>query len=223
MLKRALTMKGRRKNALSLIAALCIAALMLTGCGAAKGSDFDELWITKPEKMSEYTLNSSTDELLYDFPYLLCCVHNDYEALEKQSCDDIVTVMFVEDLVNYSKYWLYDAKRGFVFYETGPYRPGMICDYGQMHCLASKERSGLVDVLECAHTPEWSEHYVSKDASDVTKTHSIFIEYSDGTLEKHIITGYFEELYDRCILIRDRFSSFSYIENPLYEKEWGNR
>ena len=220
MLKRVMMMKERRKKVVSLIAALCMTASMLTGCAAAKGSDFDESWVAKPEKLSTYTLNSSTDELLYEFPYLLLCVHNDYEALEKLSCDDIVTVMFVENLVNYSNCWIYDAKRGCVFYEKGPYRQGMICDYGQMHCLSGEESSELVDVLECAHTPKWSEHYVSRDASEVTKTHSIFIEYSDGTLESHIIKGYFEELYDKCTLIIDKFSSFSYVENPLYAEEW---
>lgn len=204
-----------KKLLMILIVSLVLAALLLTGCGAVNAKT-EKPVETELTEMKDTNTNSGTTQTLDDFIYLFRDLGGNTEACKKQSFDDVVTLYAVENKVVNQKMWLYDAKRGTMFYNShAPYREYMPCDYRYAYDLTAADKKALSAALKTAGVHDWDETFRADDAGSGTVSWKIVLEYKDGTFETHTSVGYCARSWDGFHTLIDFLASFPYTDNPL--------
>lgn len=224
-------MKKSKRTVFSLIAVLIVTVLALSGCGSnvqSPGSTPEETQPSRPTNAMGYTynapdgvINSSTDELIDDFIYLLnypfTYVPCDKETIMAQNYDDIVTLFVAYEGETSQELWIYDAKRNAVFYGNGPYKPELLSYYDYMHELSAEEKEELINTLKEADTHEWEEYYPGEENDWTSYFGAIRIEYKTGVFEYHSGSYSNKDIPENFNAIHSLFDSYDYISNPLCE------
>lgn len=217
----------KKKSTISLIAALMVIVLALSGCA---GQSENVSNTTRPTSVWGYTYkapegdtNSGTAELIDDFSYILdypfTYVPCDKETIKEQKYEDISTILFSFSGETFIDMYIYDAKRETIYYDMRPYNPDLLSYYKHMHKLSPAEKTALTALLYEVNTHQWEEYYPGKENDWVSYSGAIDIEYKTGVFEYHCgsyANKKFPKDFDR---IRRLFESYIYTDNPTYARK----
>lgn len=236
-------MKNGRKNLLAAAAALVLAltltlTLTAAGCGGTGGipggapatgqtGQPEQAPPTYPTGPMGYgyqeptgVKNCDTDELLDDFSYLIgypfTYVPCGEETIRAQKYEDAVTIYLAYEGETDQNLWLYDAKRGTVFFSVGPYNASRPSTYRSAHELTEEEKAQLAQALEEADTHSWDAYCPDEDASEAAYSFALYIEYRGGVFEYHSGSCTADNFPSSFRSIESLFEGYDYADNPLY-------
>jgi len=159
--------------------------------------------------------NSETKELLDSFTYFWDDDGNLNRA-KKCSYSDIVTFYLRYDDGEWSDEWFFDGKRNTIYYSVGPYNPMTLDSYSKMSKLSKDELNELISVFKQAEIHEWDVDSGIEQTAENTLFCSFYLEYRNGTIEKHFITGKATGKSSSILTIKKFLSKLEYEKNPLY-------